>query len=132
MIVIDASIALRHMTSAEPESLMDLVQTQELVAPDLIIAEVTNALATMQRHQKIAGGDALLVINQLPLLIDRLFPMAPLAARSFEIAGNLQHPAYDCFYLALAESLNVTFVTADLKLLNRLYGSQFEPLARSL
>ncbi len=35
---------------------------------------------------------------------------------------GLDHPAYDCVYLAAADALAATFVTADAKLLRKLAG----------
>jgi len=37
-----------------------------------------------------------------------------------DVARRLDHPVYDCVYLALAEREHATFVTADSRLLRRL------------
>jgi predicted nucleic acid-binding protein len=42
-----------------------------------------------------------------------LRPSAPLAVRAFHLAERLDHPIYDCVYLALAEALDTALVTAD-------------------
>jgi predicted nucleic acid-binding protein len=48
------------------------------------------------------------------------------------ISRALDHPVYDCFYLALAEDRHATLVTADGRLLNRLQDTQWAPLAVDL
>jgi predicted nucleic acid-binding protein len=68
----------------------------------------------------------------LPRFFARLVPLAPLAARAVEIAAELRHPVYDCFYLALTESEDATLVTADRRLIGRLAGSRWDGLCRSL
>jgi predicted nucleic acid-binding protein len=49
-----------------------------------------------------------------------LRPTASLAPRALELALNLDHPVYDCFYLALAEAETAQMVTADRHLERRL------------
>jgi predicted nucleic acid-binding protein len=55
-----------------------------------------------------------------------------LASRAFEIAAELRHPVYDCFYLALAEREEASLVTADRRLIGRLAGSRWQTLCRPL
>jgi len=54
---------------------------------------------------------------------------SPLAARALAIAAAIEHPAYDCFYLALAELRDTRLVTADRRLRSRLVAT---PWARLL
>lgn len=49
-----------------------------------------------------------------------LIPASRLAGRALEFAILLEHPAYDCMYLALAELTMRPFVTADTRFLRRL------------
>ena len=44
-------------------------------------------------------------------------PLRPLASSAAALARALDHPVYDCFYLALAEAENVPLVTADRRLM---------------
>jgi len=55
-----------------------------------------------------------------------------LASRAFGLARRLDHPAYDCLYLALAELERTHVVTADRRLLKKLVGTDAERLARPL
>jgi predicted nucleic acid-binding protein len=53
--------------------------------------------------------------NLVPL--DLLVPDEELRLRALEIALNLKHPIYDCFYLALAEREGAALISADRKLI---------------
>ena len=44
----------------------------------------------------------------------------PLVPRAMDLARRLDHPVYDCVYLALAEREHAALVTADQRLLRRL------------
>ncbi len=44
--------------------------------------------------------------------------MIELANRALSLAIELQHPIYDCFYLALAQRENALLITADERLLS--------------
>ncbi|WP_158258497.1 type II toxin-antitoxin system VapC family toxin [Rhodopila globiformis] len=132
--VIDARVALKWFIeedgSAQATALLTGPHT--LIAPDLIIAEVANAGwkavrsggMTREQHDHAAA--------RLPLAFDHLIPLAPLAPRAVAISRDLDHPVYDCFYLALAEDRHATLVTADGRLLNRLRGTQWAPLGANL
>jgi predicted nucleic acid-binding protein len=61
-----------------------------------------------------------------------LRPTAPLAPRAVELALGLDHPVYDCFYLALAETEKAELVTADLRLEGRLRNKLWGASVRSL
>ncbi|MDF2781136.1 MAG: PilT protein domain protein, partial [Geminicoccaceae bacterium] len=59
-------------------------------------------------------------------------PTAILASRAMMLALELDHPVYDCFYLALAESEQSAMLTADRRLLARLSRSNLAALAEPL
>jgi hypothetical protein len=68
----------------------------------------------------------------IPAAFSALVGAARLSARAFALAHELDHPVYDCLYLALAEIEDVRMVTADRRLLERLRGSAWQELARPL
>jgi predicted nucleic acid-binding protein len=55
-----------------------------------------------------------------------LSPTGPLLPRAMEVARRLDHPVYDCVYLALAEREHAAFVTADHRLLRRLASRKLD------
>jgi predicted nucleic acid-binding protein len=114
--VVDASVAVKWLIN-EPFSdaaarLLDSRTT--LVAPDLLFAEATSALWSLCRRGDITRDDlaeAVEVLRAAPVVIPR--PMRQLAASAARLAIDLGHPAYDCFYLALAVQEQYPVVTAD-------------------
>jgi predicted nucleic acid-binding protein len=118
--VIDASVAVKWVVeeplAAEAEAVRD---GGRLIAPDLWLAECANILWKKQRRGELAPRDA---EDSLAALRDagvRLTPSDALATRALQIAMALDHPAYDGFYLALAEETGRPLVTADGRLLQR-------------
>jgi predicted nucleic acid-binding protein len=132
--VIDASVALKWFIEEAGTARASALLTgpHTLIAPDLIIAEVANAGWKAVRSGGMTQAQHDHAASRLPLAFDHLIPLASLAPRAVAISRALDHPVYDCFYLALAEDRNATLVTADGRLLNRLRGSRWAPLAADL
>ncbi len=104
-LVIDASVActwfITETHSDQAEKL--LVGDEALIAPDLIVPEVCDVAWLKLRRSEITQGQATAMVEGSPELLDEVLPSTPLAARALAIASAIEHPAYDCFYLALAE-----------------------------
>lgn len=118
-LIVDASVAVKWFAdedgSARAESLF--VDENELVAPDLILAEVGNAMWKRFRKGLLQPTQVVAAMNRVPRYFGRLFPIADLATRAAELTTILNHPIYDCFYFALAEGERLTIVSADVRLL---------------
>jgi predicted nucleic acid-binding protein len=105
----------------------------ELLAPELICAEFANAIWAKFHRHGLPAAEASAVVREF--LIDtplKLHPLAPLTNRATEIALQLDHPVYDCFYLALAERERCPLVTADERLPGAVKGTDLEPLVVAL
>ena len=126
-LVIDASIACKWFIDEEdsPQAQHLFDGDQILLAPDLIVPEVCNAMWKKVRIGLFTSAQATDVMQELPRFFDELFPCHLLGARPLAIAASLDHPAYDCFYLALAERNDARLVTADARLLGRLAGTSW-------
>ena len=113
-LVVDASVAVKWVLS-EPGSPRALALRDEggLIAPSLIAAEVGNALWKAMRRDGFARQDALDAIRAILLAFDALIPIEDLRLRALELSLELDHPIYDCFYLALAERERAPLVSAD-------------------
>ncbi|MCK6369926.1 MAG: hypothetical protein L6Q83_01160, partial [Gammaproteobacteria bacterium] len=73
-----------------------------LIAPDLLVAECANILWKKVRRRELTRDEALLAGRLLQGADIELVPMRPLLAAALRLALELDHPAYDCAYLALA------------------------------
>lgn len=115
MIVVDASVALKWFVEEDgsPAALSLLAGADRLLAPELVIAEMCNAAWRMSRIGRMTKEQAAIVAAQAGQLFHERVPLDLLSARATEIALRLDHPAYDCFYLSLAEQRAAQVVTAD-------------------
>ena len=105
-LVVDASVAVKWfiIEPVRPEARRLLDREQRLIAPELLVAEVVNVLWKRVISGAIARSQAADAARELPQMLAELCPLVGLAARALAIADELRHPAYDCFYLALAAS----------------------------
>jgi predicted nucleic acid-binding protein len=114
--VIDASVAIKWLIdeplSEQAARLLDA--DLPLLAPELIYAEAANALWAIARRGQIRAADvreALDVLADVPLAVPS--SMKQLMAAAASLAGDLDHPVYDCMYLALALQEQRPVITAD-------------------
>ncbi len=104
----------------------------QLIAPDLVIAEVTNAAWKFVLFDRMAAESAVSAVRKIVKAFEELVPVSVLRDRALAIAIELRHPAYDCFYLALAERSTSRLVTADERLIRRCADTPFGKLVQSL
>src|SRR3954465_3098873 len=133
-VVVDASVAARwFLTLEKSDAAAALLRSGErLIAPDLVIVEATNAAWKAKNFGNVSLETVADFVEKSARLFDELVPAAELKDRALEIAFELKHPAYDCFYLALAEQRECPFVTADERLRNRCAKTPFSKLIKPL
>lgn len=137
MLVVDTSVAARWVIGSNDASLADETSValtllpRRLIAPDLLAAEYANVMWKKVRAHEIGAAHAREAMAILPDLID-LIPTAQLADRALDISLALDHPAYDCFFLAAAEMLETVVVTADRKLIRRCADTPLAELVSGL
>ena len=112
-LVIDASVAMKWVID-EPGTQQALaLRRHRLFAPDLLVAECANVLWKKVRRNELSAEEAQLAARLLERADIELAPMRQFLGAATALAVALDHPAYDCVYLALAESLACDLVTAD-------------------
>jgi predicted nucleic acid-binding protein len=113
--VVDASTALKWVLQEDgSEAAAALLDGRPLHVPTLLFAEVGNALWSAVRRGRLTpaeAADALHLVGSAPLRLPA--GEVALANRALELALLLDHPVYDCIYLALALQHEVPVVTAD-------------------
>lgn len=121
-LVIDASIAVKWVIEEDgtPEALA-LRQKAKLIAPELLVAECANILWKKVQRRELLKEEALLAARLLQGAEIELTPTRSLLEVATRMAIELDHPACDCFYLALAVERQCRFVTADERFLRKLH-----------
>ena len=117
----DASIAVKWVIEEQgtPEALV-LRRKAKLIAPELLVAECANVLCKKVQRNELTKEEALLAARLLQGAEIALLPMRSLFEAATRISIELNHPAYDCMYVALAVANECTFVTADERFLRKL------------
>ena len=125
MIVVDASVALKWFVDEDrtPAAVALLAGSHDLIAPELIIGEMCNTAWRMWRIGRMTKEQVAIVAAQAGHALRELVSLDILSVRASRIAMELDHPAYDCFYLALAEQRETRVVTANSRFIAKTRGS---------
>lgn len=116
VLVVDASVVAPVVADGGPDGVRfrERLRGEQIAAPDLLRVEVLSVL----RRQHCTGTidltqaeQALMDLVDLPIAV---YPTAPLLSRCWELRDNLT--AYDACYIALAEILGCSLLTADTRL----------------
>jgi predicted nucleic acid-binding protein len=123
--VIDANIAVALMLdlSYSERARKAVADADSIIAPDLIVHEVTNTLWKIARTAARPISEFRGIVERFPLMFDELVQGRQLASAAFINAIALKHPAYDCFYVALAAARNAILMTADGRLVRAIAES---------
>ena len=123
--ILDSSVAVKwYALEPQSEEAAALIG-QPLTAPDLIRVEVGHALWKKADRGEIRRTQAIAALPHLASSV-ALLRSGPLAERALDLAFQLNHPIYDCFFLLLAEDLDLPLVTADVRLRQRVDGTPME------
>lgn len=113
--MLDASVVVKLLVeepgSTQAVALLDRPDAR--LAPDWLAVELACALWNKVRFSGFDAGDAEQALAAFPRFIHRLVPSAPLVAPAFALGCRLEHPVYDCLYLALAKEEAAQLITAD-------------------
>ncbi len=116
MIVVDASVLAPALVDDRPDGdrARSRLLGEPLIAPELIDIEVVSAIRSAARRGLVDGRRAQLAIIDLAALDAQRVPHRSLLPRVWELRDNLT--PYDAVYVALAELIECTLVTADERL----------------
>ena len=113
--MVDASVAVKWLFTEEHSTVARQLLAPRIVlhAPDFLLIEAANVIWKKVRRQEIP--DARPYLEELARMSDAvvLRPSSELVQRAAVLGLQLNHPVYDCVYLACAEAEAAPLVTAD-------------------
>src|SRR5215208_2674995 len=118
-LIVDASVAVKWFAAEDGSDRAEalLATGEALIAPDLVLAEVSNVMWKKLRRGLLSPDQVVAAARRLPQYFERLIVIGELVERATDLTVMLDHPVYDCFYLALAERERLPLVSADGRLL---------------
>jgi predicted nucleic acid-binding protein len=113
VIVVDASVLAPALADDDTDGdrARECLRGEQLAAPELIDLEVVSTLRRAARAKRLDERRSAQALTDLAALPLKRAPHLPLLARVWELRHNLS--AYDASYVALAEALDTTLLTAD-------------------
>lgn len=132
-IVVDASVAIKWLRPepGSPEARALVTPSTEFLAPSLLPIEVANVIWRLVRLKQLRRTEAHRLLELLTKAMPHLEASERLLPRALALSMVIDHPVYDCLYLALAERENAVLVTDDQRLSSlgsKLKGVSVKPL----
>jgi predicted nucleic acid-binding protein len=131
--VVDACVAAKWLLPAAGEGLLEqadhliarhVKRELQLLAPDLIEAEIGNVLWKAARRKRISPAGAENSLRRFTELGIESIPTSDLLGKALQIAVAYDRSFYDALYVAVALATKTELITADERLVNAL-GSRF-------
>lgn len=132
--VVDASVAVKWFVEEHGSTAARMVLSKgdTLLAPDLILVETSNTAWKKVRRKEMTREQGEAMVHALPLYFDRLVHSGALVVRAYALANHLNHPVYDCLYLALAELEDVDLITDDQRLIKAVSRTEYRQRVQSM
>ena len=118
-IILDVNAAFNFVINRGFQKQIDktLSEAHSVLAPDIYIAEATNTAWQYFYIQNRTLEDCQELLVQSVSLVESFIPTLKFHEQALALSCKFQHPAYDCFYLALAQEYVGTLLTFDKKLI---------------
>ena len=127
MIIVDASVVMKWFVEEELHAEANRLKQvfAQLAAPDFMLLEVANIAWKKVRRSELSAAEAMAIgadLRSSPLL---LLSTAALIDDAVAMAIEIEHPVYDCLYLAAALCQRGICITADRRLCTRIASNRF-------
>jgi predicted nucleic acid-binding protein len=126
-VVLDASIVFPLLVEEDKSLLAQEVysSSSECVVLDFLHIEVSNALASAIRQQRITAEHATNAQMELGALLPITATASHYLNAAFALAKEINHSVYDCLYAVAARENDATLVTCDVKFAAKLDPTKY-------
>ena len=134
--VLDSSVVIKWFSQEEYTDLALKIRDNfvngniEIVAPDLQLYEISNALRYNKNIKKSEVSNAIKSLIELGIRI--IVPTEDIMNIAIDIAYEHDLTIYDSYFIALAKELDFIFITSDKKLYNKIKNLGFTKLLNDL
>jgi predicted nucleic acid-binding protein len=117
-LVIDSSIAVKWLVP-EPDTsaALSLRGRHRFIAPELLVLECANVFWKKVRRRELTADEALVSAQAVGWSDIEFVSVQSQAEVITKLALDIDHPVYDCAYIALALDRRCQFATADRRLI---------------
>lgn len=120
MIVVDTSVVVQWVAPEDVERRAEaLLGRNDLTAPDVLLVESANVLRKKVRDGDVTQEQAFEGLELIEANIRALVPSSELLVRALQFAFEMNHPVYDCIFLACADTTGSRLVTRDAAFVRR-------------
>ncbi len=129
MSVLDASVILKWFVSEKDSDKAEMLRSEyylgqrEIVVPDLMLYEISNALNYHPDFKPLEIKTAIQTLFDIGIEI--VTPTQMLMSKAVDIASENDVTCYDASYFALAQDLRTDFITADQEFYNKLLQNNY-------
>jgi predicted nucleic acid-binding protein len=129
VIVVDTSLALQWVLDEPDSDRADwLLRAQPLAAPDILLVEAANVIGKKIRKSQIGLQQGVAGLDFIRFHVAHLVPSSTLVERGLALSVELNHPVYDCIFLACAEQLGAPLATRDAPFAAKVQQSAYSSL----
>lgn len=123
-VILDTSVIVKWFSlenlSEIALKLRDKIYMEEVYAviPDLVLYELTNSLKNKKELNSEIVKEAIDYLADMQL--DIIYPSANIIKEAVDLSYTLNITSYDAYFVALAKETDLTLITADFKLYEKL------------
>jgi predicted nucleic acid-binding protein len=114
-LVADSSIFLSVvLNEPEKQRIIELTLSSEIIAPEILLYEIGNALSAMLKRHQLSAEESLLALDKVQLIPVKLLKVDIKSALEIAITHNIY--AYDAYFLQTALAYNCPLLSLDKKM----------------